>query len=83
MTQIEKLLEQIRNNPTNVRFEDLDKLLRLYGFECRPPRGGSHYVYKCKGCPQILTVPRHQPLKRVYVKRALKLIEEYGEPADE
>ena len=52
MTRREKELERIRNNPTNVRFEDLDRLLRSYGFESRSPRG-SHYFYKKKGCRPI------------------------------
>ena len=77
MTRREKELERIRNNPTNVRFEDLDRLLRSYGFERRPPRG-SHYFYKKKGCRPI-SIPRHKPVKTVYVKRALALIEECRE----
>lgn len=68
-----KLLEQIRNNPSDVRFEELDKLLRWYGFECRAGKG-SHYVYK-KGRYRI-TVPRHRPVGSVYVKQVLALIEE-------
>lgn len=82
MERREKLLEHMRNNPTNIRFEDLDRLLRLYGFECRPPRGGSHYQYKRKGCRPI-SVPRHKPVKQVYVKRALALIEECEEVEQE
>lgn len=74
MGQREKLLEHLRRNPGNVRFAELDRLLRWYGFECRQPRGGSsHYVYYRKGCPP-LTVPRHRSLKAVYVKQALALV---------
>jgi len=82
MGRKEKLLEQLRNNPTNVRFEDLDKLLQWYGFECRPPHGGSHYFYKRKGCRPI-SIPRHKPVKSCYVKRALALIDELNEPTEE
>lgn len=81
MTQREKLLERIRSNPKDVRFEDLDKLLQWYGFECRSS-GGSHYVYKKKGCRPI-TIPRHKPVKTVYVKMVLRLIEESSELVDE
>jgi hypothetical protein len=73
MGQREKLLEEIRDNPTNVRFEDIDRLLRMYGYTTRP-HGGSHYYYKRKGCPPI-SVPRARPLKEVYVKRAIEAIE--------
>lgn len=83
MAQKERLLEKLNENPTNVRFEDLDRLLQEYGFECRQPRGGgSHYTYKRKGCRPI-TIPKHRPVKSVYVKRALALIENLRESAEE
>ena len=79
MGRREKLLEKIRNNPKNVRFEDVDRLLIWAGFECRQPRGGSsHYIYKKPGCCP-LPIPRHKPLLSVYVKKALIYIEEHGD----
>lgn len=46
VTKLEKLYKQIRNNPQNIKFETLDKLLKRYGFQCRHPKGGSsHYSY--------------------------------------
>lgn len=76
MVKRQKRLERIRNNPVNVRFEDLDLLLRDYGFERRQPRGGSsHFIYS-KG-ELRMTVPMKRPfLKAVYVKQVLKLLEE-------
>ncbi len=76
MTKREKRLAKIRNNPKNVRFNELDQLLRDYGFECRQPRGGSsHYFYICGH--RRLTVPKKRPfIKQTYVKQALRQIEE-------
>jgi len=82
MARKEKLLGRLRNNPNNVRFEDLDKLLQWYGFESRTPHGGSHYIYKRKGC-RPLSIPRRRSVGRVYVKRALALIEECGDSQEE
>jgi hypothetical protein len=82
MTQREKLLQKLRNNPKNVRFEDLDKLLTWYEFERRSPSSGSHYVYRRQGCRPI-TIPYRKPLKSVYVRKALALIEEYADLAEE
>ncbi len=73
MTRRQKLLEKLSSNPRNVRFEDVDKLLRWCGYESRH-RGGSHYVYKKAGC-RPLTIPYRRPLKSVYVKKALAAIE--------
>ncbi len=47
MSKREKLLEKIRTNPRNVRFDDLDSILLEYGFRRRQSgKGTSHYVYK-------------------------------------
>lgn len=74
--RIQKLRARIEQNPKHVRFEDLDKLLRGYGFGVRQPKGGSsHYVYK-RG-QWLLTVPYRRPhLGEHYVKEALACIEE-------
>ena len=79
MSKSEKLLKKLRENPTNVRFEVLDKVLQSYGFECRQPRSGSsHYIYKLKTVRKthIITVPFRKPLKKVYVKNALQILDE-------
>jgi predicted RNA binding protein YcfA (HicA-like mRNA interferase family) len=73
MGQREKLLKRLRNNPTNVRFQELDKLLRWHGFACGEP-DGSHYVYTRAGAPPI-TVPRARPVKEVYVRRVIDVLE--------
>lgn len=73
MGRREDLLAKIKHNPKNVHFEQLDKLLKMYGFDCRN-KGGSHYIYKRKGCASI-SVPRHIPVGEVYVKKAIAAIE--------
>lgn len=75
MSQLEKLLEKIKNNPRQVRFAELDKILIRFGFIRRQPQGGSsHYIYS-KGSKQI-SVPHAQPhIKAIYVERALELLE--------
>ena len=35
MSQRDKLLEKIRNHPKSVSFDDLDLLLRMYGYEAQ------------------------------------------------
>jgi len=46
VTKADKLFADIVNNPKDVRFEDLDKVLRSHGFSRRDPKGGSsHYTY--------------------------------------
>ena len=75
MSKKEKLLQSIRNNPSNVKFETLQNLLLYYSFKERQPKGGSsHYSYTLDKL--ILTVPKHKPVNKIYVKQFLKLIDE-------
>ncbi|GAW93293.1 toxin HicA [Calderihabitans maritimus] len=75
MTKLDKLLQKIKNNPKQVRFKELDRILIRYGFSRRQPRGGSsHYIYT-KGTVRLV-VPYRQPhIKSVYVERAIKILE--------
>lgn len=73
MSQKEKLLKSLKNNPKNVRFEELKKVLEGYEFKlCHI--SGSHHKFK-KGSISVI-IPYHKPLKEIYVKQVLSLIEE-------
>lgn len=78
MSQLEKLLAKIRNNPKTVRFEELDKILKYAGFEVRQPRSGSsHFIYK-KGNFSI-SVPKHNPyIRSVYVEKIIEFLDKEG-----
>ena len=83
MTRKEKLLEKVRNNPKNVPFEDLDKLVRWVAFILRTQKSGtSHFVYTKPGCPAPLTIPKKNPVNEAYVKLALRFIDDYGDLQD-
>lgn len=42
------------------------------------PRGGSsHYTFRKQGCRPI-TVPKHEPIKRVYVELVRNVVESEG-----
>lgn len=75
MSQFEKLLLRIRNNPKSVRFEELRKILAKYGYECTQPSGGSsHYTFRKNGL--ILTVPKHGAyVKEIYVRQVLAALD--------
>jgi hypothetical protein len=81
--RIQKLRAKIEQNPRHVRFEDLDKLLRGYGFAVRQPRrGSSHCVYK--RAQWLLAVPyRRSHIGEHYMKEAMAYIEEIEVLEDE
>jgi predicted RNA binding protein YcfA (HicA-like mRNA interferase family) len=76
MTKIDKLLARIRNNPKNVTFDDLRKVLEAYGFELRRSEG-SHRMFKSPLAPDtLLVIPFKRPYVKVkYVEDALALID--------
>jgi len=72
MSKKDKLLKAIKNNPKDVRFEDLKKLLLSHGYTGHNT-GGSHWVFRKAGFPDEV-VPYKKPVKAYYVIRALKSI---------
>lgn len=75
MSRWEKLLAKILNLSKELRFEELRKVLESYGYVMEAPRGGSsHYVFRKAGHNPI-TVPKHEPIKVVYVKLVREMVE--------
>lgn len=73
MSKFEKELARLRQNPKNVRYEVLEKILLKLGFSKRQS-GTSHVVFR--KAEIMLTVPVKKPfLKLIYVKKALEVIE--------
>lgn len=76
MTKREKRLRKIRQNPKNVSFEDLRKVLEDFGFELKRSSGSHHsFSIIIEGEPHLLVIPYRRPVKTVYVREALKLID--------
>jgi len=68
MSKFEKELARLRQNPKNVRYEELEKILLKIGFSKRQS-GTSPVVFRKDDI--ILTVPVKKPfLKSIYVKKA-------------
>ena len=75
MTKWEKLILRIRNLSKDLRFAELRKVLESYGYEMHAPRGGiSHYTSRKQGCNPI-TIPKHEPIKRIYVELVRRVVE--------
>ena len=79
MSQLEKLWQQVKNNPKTVSFEQADKLLTKAGFICRHPKSGSsHYIFK-KG-DRMVAVPKKQPyILEAYAKQMIEAIGDFFE----
>ena len=76
MSSWDKLLERINVLSNDLRLDELRKVLEAYGYTMKQPRGGSsHYTFRKSGCAPI-TIPKHEPIKRVYVEQVRKVVEE-------
>ena len=79
MSKWDKLLDRILILSNDLRYDELKRVLESYGYEERGPKGGSsHYTFRKPGCSPI-TIPKHEPIKKVYVEMVKKLVEETQE----
>ena len=83
MSKKEKLLERFRQNPKNVRFEEIETVLSAFGFRKRKGEG-SHATFIMGS--HVITVPRpHRTpfVKRCYVDLLLEELDKIQELEDE
>jgi hypothetical protein len=74
MNKRAKLLEVMRNNPRDWRIDDLLVIARQFNIECRN-NGGSHHVFGFPNVEMDVTVPAHRPIKPVYIRQFLLLVD--------
>ena len=75
MSKWDKLLARICTLSKDLRFDELRKVLESYGYIMSAPRGGSsHYTFRKEGCNPI-TIPKHEPIKKVYVEMVRQVVE--------
>ena len=59
----------------DIRFDELCKVLESYGYEMKTPKSGSsHCTFRKSGCRPI-TIPKHEPIKKVYVEMVKQIVE--------
>lgn len=75
MSKWDKLIMQICNLSKDIQFDELRKVLESYGYEMNSPkRGSSHYTFRKCGCMPV-TIPKHEPIKKVYVEMVRQIVE--------
>ena len=75
MSKWDKLLTRICTLSKDLRFDELRKVLESYGYEMNAPKGGSsHCTFRKPGC-QPITIPKHEPIKKVYVEMVKQIVE--------
>jgi hypothetical protein len=74
-----KALQKMRKNPMGWRIEELQAVGEENFVEWRRPgRGGSHVIFSAPGVREIVSVPAKRPIKPVYIKQFVALIDAAG-----
>lgn len=68
----------MRNNPRNWRIDDLKTVANQFGIDWRNA-GGSHHVFSYPGIDNDLSIPAHRPIKPVYVRLFVGLVDKAKE----
>lgn len=79
MSKFDKLLQRIKNLDKGLRFDEVKKVLLAYGYTLKFPHGGSSHATFRKDGYNCITIPTHEPIKRIniiLVKEAIERIDE-------
>ena len=83
MSKWDKLLGRILSLSKDMRFDELKKVLESYGYVMNAPKSGSsHYTFRKAGKSPI-TIPKHEPIKKIYVEMVREVVEEESLPEND
>ncbi|MFN7922741.1 MAG: type II toxin-antitoxin system HicA family toxin [Bryobacteraceae bacterium] len=76
MAAAAKALLRMRQVQAGWRIEELQSIASENHVEWRRPgRGGSHVIFSAPGVREIVSVPSKRPIKPVYIKQFLALVD--------
>lgn len=73
MSKTEKTLSKMRDNPRDWQIADLELIADRFRVTIRKGKG-SHVTFGHPNWTEILTVPAHRPIKPIYIKKFVMLI---------
>ena len=76
----DRLLARMKNNPrADWRISDVERIAQRYGFSINRPSGGGSHVTLRHRSGEKLTVPARRPIKPVYIRQLVRMIERLEE----
>ena len=76
MKKAADLLDAMRRNRAgDGTIADVQRVCEAHGCECLAPTRGSHWKIAAPGRSDILTVPARRPIKAVYIRKFVAMIE--------
>jgi hypothetical protein len=77
---VDKLVNAMRSNPRDWKIGDIERVCKAYDISCSAPKRGSHYKLQHTRIRGILTVPARKPIKPIYIKLLLEMIDTLEKP---
>ncbi|MDR0701263.1 MAG: type II toxin-antitoxin system HicA family toxin [Azoarcus sp.] len=81
MNTTAKLITRMRQNPRDWQIGQLRTLADKFGVRIHND-GGSHHVFSHPAVPDTVCVPAHRPIKPVYIRQFVALIDRAKEVED-
>ena len=75
MPTVQKILQKMHSQPNGIRFDEISKVLRHYGYTLVRQKG-SHCQFYNYDTDDLITVKKESTVKRVYVEDVLFRINE-------
>ena len=76
MSAAVKMLQKMRRTQEGWRIDQLQAVADGNGVEWRRPgHGGSHVIFSAPGVREIVSVPAKRPIKPIYIRQFLGLID--------
>lgn len=73
MSNIQKLIEKLKQNPKDIRYDIVRRVLKYFGYELKNIKG-SHFKFKKENHPPIQIVAHQKKVKKWYIKNAFNII---------
>lgn len=73
MRLLEKIIEKLKRNPTDIRFDILRRVLIAHGYILTNIKG-SHYRFQKEGALAITIVSHHKKVKKWYIRTMLHIL---------
>ncbi|MGR3220412.1 MAG: type II toxin-antitoxin system HicA family toxin [Candidatus Anammoxibacter sp.] len=75
---VDKILKKAKNNPQNIRFTEMQKLIEAFGYRYRGGKG-SHCVFKHESISEIMNLQEEKGMAKAYqIKDFFKILEKYN-----
>jgi predicted RNA binding protein YcfA (HicA-like mRNA interferase family) len=75
LSKKEKLFLRLRTIPSDFSFQELETILKQFGFKRKKTNAGSHFKWFHEDKNITYAAPRKNPMKKIYLKELVNILE--------